>query len=198
MTSAQFEDFIESLISGSGDPNWTPEEVAIYADVATTVTYSNIWHLLYPSWRKSALISLTGSDPYVSLPADCFKPAKIQILSTGEDLEFLETEGELINFDTVNPGEPQAWMLENKKIRVIPMPAAGASDYGRLWYMPKLDTPPPGSSKWEFLPEEVHPLVAVESVLLAKFKDKEFNQQMMALQAKFFGAVVNAFSVARP
>ena len=179
MTDSEWELFVRSLIDEPIAKNWTQDEIAVYKKVGIIVTASAFFYSLAVTHKKCALRDKTADDPYIELPADFWKPVRIEFASNGEKLRYIQDD-QLWKYDRVTTVDtPEVWMFEDGKIAQIPTPGSTATNYWRLFYLPRFTT-------LANLPEELHPLVAIEAVISAKSKDEDVARDLLLKRQHYF------------
>lgn len=189
MTDSELTAYIKSLIAGEDDPLWTTDTIELYKKVGMSLVSANLWHLLYPIKKTYVDVDITANEPFISLPAGCQKVVNLEIAETGQPLKYI-TENQLWRYERQATGEPEAWTFNANKIQLIPTPNLTKTGMYRLWYLPRPAT-------IADLPDEVHPLVAVEAVLSAKIRDEDLTADLIMLQKRFTDIAINALSVAQ-
>jgi hypothetical protein len=177
MTDAEWSLYFRSLINEPTAKFWTAEEEAVYKKVGITITFSRMWPLLAPTHKQRTAISVGAGDATVTIPpVGMFKPMKLEVAASGRKLRYIN-ENQLHNYDNTVPGLPQAWLFYNGGIWLAPPPNFTSSTYYNLWYLPRPTT-------LASLPEELHPLVAVDAALFAKAKDEDAANDLLVMRER--------------
>ena len=177
MTDADWLKYVRSLINEPIEKFWSDlDDIEIYKQIAINIVCADFWSLLLPTHKKFESYNLEVGNGLMTLPTDCFKPVKLELVSTGQQVKYID-EDQLHLYSQVTSTTPLAWMLYDSKILLIPTPSISETDYYRLWYLPRID-------KITGLPEELHPLVAIEAVIDAKTKDEDVPQHLLLKRSR--------------
>ena len=188
MTDADWLKYVRSLINEPIEKFWSDlDDIEIYKKIAINIVYADFWSFLLPTHKKFEMKSLVASDPELILPTDCFKPAKLELSTTGQQVKYID-EDQLHLYSQVTSTTPLAWMLYDKKILLTPTPSISETDYYRLWYLPRIYT-------LADLPGDLHPLVAIEAVIDAKTKDEDVPQHLLLKRSRLEHVAKVALSV---
>jgi len=189
MSDAEFLIFVRSLINEPAAKFWTTEDIAAYKTVGITVAASSIFNLLAVTHKKFTLRDMTINDPYIASPTDFWKVIRVEFASSGQKLPYIQDD-ELWKFDRVATGTPQVWMLTDGKITQVPTPNVTSTGYWRLFYLPRF-------TALASLPEELHPLIAIETVISARVKDENVTKDLLLKRDHYFKAAIASLSIAQ-
>ena len=182
MTDEQFTEYVRSLINEPTAKFWQETEINSYKAVAITHIASLFVASLAVTHKKATLADMIADDPYITKAGETeieyWKPVRIEYASNGEKLPYIK-DSELWKYDQNTPGTPQVWMFEDNKVRQVPTPSTTSADYWRFFYLPKFDT-------LAKLPEELHALVAIETVMDAKSKDERLMKELQIKWERFY------------
>jgi len=117
------------------------------------------------------------------------KIVRVEVASTGQKLSYIEDD-ELFIYEKESSTTPRVWIFEDGKIRQVPTPGGTKSEYYRVWYLPAANT-------LAELPEELHPLVAIEAVISAKMKDQRVVREMFVLKNHFVAVAMKALAISQ-
>jgi len=81
-------------------------------------------------------------------------------------------------------------MMKNGKIYVIPTPDKAYTTEYRLWFAPDM-------TDLTTTPKELHAVIALDTVILAKVKDEEMFSELMKLRKKYERNALKALTVAQ-
>lgn len=185
MTDSEWELFVRSLIDEPIAKNWTLDEIAVYKKVGIIVTTSAFFSSLAVTNKKLIQKSMIKDDPYIELPNDLWKPVRLEFASTREKLGYMQ-DNENWRFDAT--GTPERWMFEDGKIRQVPIPNITEANYWNFWYLPRFTT-------LASLPEELHPLIAVEAIISARAKDEDVARELLLKRQHYFSCANTSLAV---
>ena len=189
MTDLEFTTYVRSILNETVGKFWPDEELESYKKVAISLVTANFWNLLFPLKKKIGLLTVTQNDRFISLPADCQKIIRIEYAETGDKLPYVQDEL-FWAFANQATGSPNGWTLSEGKIYLFPLPASTLVDYLRLWYLPRATT-------LADLPEELHPLIAVETIMAGKEKDEKVIGSLERRYERAYAAALKALVVAQ-
>lgn len=189
MTDSEFNIYVRSLINESTAVFWSDEDLASYKAVAIALVNGQFWNFLYPLRRKFELKSLSAGNRYLTLPADCQKPFRLEWAETGDKINYIQDEWFYVWANQV-PGDPNGWTLVESQIYLFPVPGSTQADALRFWYLPRATT-------LADLPAELHPLIAIEAVMAAKTKDDNVSASLERRHQRFYNAAVKALIIAQ-
>lgn len=177
MTDAEFNAYVRSLLNEDKEVFWTDEEIATYKKVAIITVTSIFWNLLLELKKYPLTYSLSAGENNLDLPVDWYKIKRLEVAETGRPLKPIPAED--LSLYYAAPGdEPVGYTFVRGKIRVLPDMTAAKADYLRLWYLPRMST-------LDDLPDALHPLVAVETVLAGRTKDENVSPYLANLRDRF-------------
>jgi len=175
MTDVQWETYLRSLLNEDVATFWTAEDVAAYKQVGLVIVSGVFWSLLFPLKKRYYDYSLTVGENYLDLPVGWQKIVRLEEKATGRPLAPIP-DREIPTYEGADAGNgPCGWMFIRGKIRPLPVPQAAFTDHLRLWYLPRPET-------LEDLPEDLHPLVAVEAAIAARTKDENVSPYLLKLR----------------
>jgi hypothetical protein len=178
MTDTEFTTYVRSLLNEPTAVMWTPEDLAAYKAVAITLVNGVFWNLLFPLKKRYLTYTLTAGENNLDLPVGWHKIVRLEVAATGEPLRPIPDQDipTYLNSDASNG--PVGWMFIRGKIRPLPNPTGALTDYLRLWYLPRATT-------LADLPEDLHPLVAIETVIAGRTKDENVSPYLTNLRDRF-------------
>lgn len=189
MTDVEFEQYVRSLINEETARFWTPEDIASYKKVGISVVSAQFWNLLMPLKKKIKEQDIESGNRLITLPDDCQKITRIEYTETGDKVTYVQDEW-FYYYARLTPGNPVGWTLSENKLYLFPEPNQALSKYLRIWYLPC-------STTLADLPEELHPLIAVEAVMAARTKDENVSPYLERLRQRFFDAAVKFLILAQ-
>ncbi len=87
---------------------------------------------------------------------------------------------------SIEPGNiVYAWTWEDGKIYLFPEITETLTNYLRLWYLPRATT-------LAQLPDELHPLIAVEAVICGREKDEKVNQALQIKYQRYYNSALKS------
>lgn len=190
MTDQEFLSYVRSILNEPTAVYWQDEEIELYKKIAINTVRAQFWNLLYPIYKKPYLITvpITGTVP---LPDDCQKVIRIEYTETGDKCPFI---GEDRHFHWINqsPGAPNGWTYSGGELMFFPLTRNQEyTDYLTLWYLPRAES-------LTDLPEELHPLIAVETVIAGRHKDENVHPALEQLRVKYYLAALKALQEYEP
>jgi hypothetical protein len=179
MSDAEWEIYVRSLVNESVASFWTAGDIAAYKAVGITTVNSMFWNLLFPLKKRYYDYSLTAGENNLDLPVGWHKIVRLEVAATGAPLKpIADRESPYYLAGDAGVSGPVGWMFIRGKIRPLPNPTSAMTNYLRLWYLPRATT-------LAELPEDLHPLVAVEAVLAARTKDENISPYLTNLRDRF-------------
>jgi hypothetical protein len=178
VTDTEWETYVRSLLNEDTAAFWTTADLAVYKSVAITLVNAVFWNLLFPLKKRYYDYSLTAGENYLDLPVGWHKIVRVEKKLTGEPLNPIPDAllSDYLNADTSEG--PLGWAFVRGKIRPLPDPKAAMADYIRLWYLPR-------ATALAELPEDLHPLVAVEAVIAGRTKDENVSPHLANLRDRY-------------
>lgn len=194
MNDVEWEFYVRSLLNEENPRHWMAEDIAIYKKVALSIVNGYFWNLLLPLRKKIYNLSIVVDSPNKLaredvLPADCQKVRRIEYAETGDKLTYVQDEWFYL-YAGLSPGNPVAWCFQDSKLYWFPEPNQNLSNYIRLWYLPR-------ATLLSHLPEELHPLIAVEAVISARIKDENVSPALQQLRQQYFNTALKYLSIAQ-
>ena len=189
MTDSQIIEYARSILNEPSPKFWTAENMTLWLSTALIVVYSSFWELLIEPKQTYENKSLVANDPDITLPTNCYKVVKVEVASTGQELHKIDTS-RLHEYEKLTTNEPAGWLFKGGKIHLRPTPGASYSNYLRIWYMPKV-------TQVSDLPEELHPLLAVELLIAGKEKDEDVSNDLIIKHRRFTESARHALSVSQ-
>jgi len=177
MTDVQFEVYARSLLNDSPASMWSPAEFAALKAVAITLVNAAFWNLLFPLKKCPVLYSLAVGENLLTLPATWHKVVRVERASDGVPLKPI-ADMELPDYLNADSGEPAGYTFVESKVRILPDSGSALTDYIRIYYLPRAAT-------LADLPEDLHPLVAVELVISARTKDENVSPYLSNLRDRY-------------
>jgi hypothetical protein len=177
MTDAAFETYVRSLLNDVDTALLSAAEFVVHKAVAITLVNANFWNLLFPLKKYPLLYSLAAGQNYLDLPVGWHKVVRVEIASTGQALRPIP-DIELPDYLNADSGEPAGYAFVRGKVRILPDSASALTDYLRLWFLPRATT-------LAELPEDLHPLVAVETVIAGRTKDENISPYLTNLRDRY-------------
>jgi len=177
MTDIEFETYARSLLNDATSTLWSAAEFAVYKKVAITLVNAIFWNLLFPLKKWPITYSLAVGENYLDLPVGWHKIVRVEIASTGQPLKPIP-DIELPDYLNADAGEPVGYTFVRGKIRILPDSPSVQTDYLRLYFFPRATT-------LAELPEDLHPLVAVETVLAGRTKDENVSPYLANLRDRY-------------
>jgi hypothetical protein len=177
MTDVQFETYVRSLLNESTAAFWTPEDLAAYKAVAITVVNGVFWNLLFPLKKRPLLYSLAAGENHLDLPVGWHKIVRVERAADGVSLKPIP-DIELPDYLNADTGEPAGYTFMRGKLRILPDSSGAMTNYLRVYYLPRAQT-------LADLPEDLHPLVAIETVLAARTKDENVSPYLTNLRDRY-------------
>ena len=177
MTDAQFETYSRSLLNDSPAAMWPGVEFAALKAAAITLVNSIFWNLLFPLKKWPITYSLAVGENYLDLPVGWHKVVRVERASDGVPLKPIP-DIELPDYLNADSGEPAGYTFIRGKVRILPDSAGAQTDYLRMYFLPRATT-------LADLPEDLHPLVAVELVISARTKDENVSPYLANLRDRY-------------
>jgi hypothetical protein len=177
MTDSSFELYARSLMNDADTALFSTAEFVVHKAVAITLVNANFWNLLFPLKKWPILYSLAVGENYLDLPVGWHKVVRVEIASTGQALKPIP-DIELPDYLNADSGEPAGYTFVRGKVRILPDSASALTDYLRLWFLPRATT-------LAELPEDLHPLVAVETVIAGRTKDENVSPYLTHLRDRY-------------
>jgi len=177
MTDTEWETYVRSLLNELSASFWTAPELAVYKSVALTLVNANFWDLLFPLKRRAITYSLAVGENYLDLPVGWHKIVRVEAAATGQELKPVP-DSQLYYYLNSDPGTPVGYILYRGKVRILPDCTSVLPDSVRLWWLPRATT-------LADLPEDLHPLVAVEAVIAGRMKDENISPYILNLRDRF-------------
>ena len=177
MTDSEFSIYVRSLLNESAAAFWTDGDLAAYKKVAITLINGIFWNLLFSLKKWPVTYSLAVGENYLSLPVGWHKVVRVERASDGVPLKPIP-DCELPDYLNADAGEPAGYTFVRGKVRILPDSASARPDYLRLWFFPRATT-------LADLPEDLHPLVAVETVIAGRTKDENVSPYLSNLRDRY-------------
>jgi len=177
MTDIDFETYARSLLNDSPAAMWSAEEFVALKAVAITLVNSIFWNLLFPLKKWPILYSLAVGENYLDLPVGWHKVVRVERASDGVPLKPIP-DIELPDYLNADAGEPAGYTFVRGKVRILPDSSGVQTDYLRMYFLPRATT-------LADLPEDLHPLVAVELVISARTKDENVSPYLSNLRDRY-------------
>jgi len=177
MNDSEFSIYVRSLLNESAAAFWTDEDLAAYKKVAITLVNGIFWNLLFPLKKWPILYSLAVGENYLSLPVGWHKVVRVEVAETGQPLKPIP-DIELPYYLNADADEPAGYTFVRGKVRILPDSTGAKTDYLRLWFFPRATT-------LADLPEDLHPLVAVETVIAGRTKDENVSPYLSNLRDRY-------------
>lgn len=177
MTDGEFTIYTRSLLNEATAAFWTDADLAAYKQVAIITVGSTFWNLLAPFYKTPATVSLAAGQNLLTLPTGWFKTIRVEVASTGRPLKPIANE-ELPEYVNAPSDEPVGYTFQDGKLRILPNMTAIKTDYLRHWYIIRPTT-------LAHLPDDLHPLVAVETVLAGRTKDENVSPALIRMRDRF-------------
>jgi len=178
MTDNEFTLYVRSLLNEPAAAFWTDADLVTYKAVAITLVNAIFWNLLFPLKKRYYDYSLTVGENNLDLPVGWHKIVRVEVAATGQVLKYIPDQ-EIPRYENADAGEgPLGWMFIRGKIRPLPNPTAAMANYLRVWYLPRATT-------LADLPEDLHPLVAIETVLAGRTQDENVSPYLSNLRDRF-------------
>jgi len=177
MTDTEFETYSRSLLNDSPAAMWSAAEFVALKAVAITLVNANFWNLLFPLKKWPILYSLAVGENYLDLPVGWHKVVRVERASDGVPLKPIP-DCELPDYLNADAGEPAGYTFVRGKVRILPNSAGAMTDYLRMYFLPRATT-------LADLPEDLHPLVAVELVISARTKDENVSPYLANLRDRY-------------
>jgi hypothetical protein len=186
MTDAEFTFYVRSLLNEAEAKArfWTPDDIDAYKQVGISIVNGLFWNLLYPFRKKQQGLDVTATVRTIDLPTGCQKVVRVEYYDTGEKFRYI-TEEDVWTYEELDPGDPVAFTFQEGKIYLFPEPISDLTNFLRIWYLPRATT-------LADLPEELHPLIAVEAVIAGREKDEKVSPSLEMKRQRFHDAAVKA------
>jgi hypothetical protein len=156
---------------------WPAAEFAALKAVAITLVNATFWNLLFPLKKWPVLYSLAVGENYLDLPVGWHKVVRVERASDGVPLKPI-SDMELPDYLNADAGEPVGYTFVRGKVRILPDSSGVQTDYIRMYFLPRATT-------LADLPEDLHPLVAVELVISARTKDENVSPYLANLRDRY-------------
>ncbi len=189
MTDDNVTDLIRSMISESSAKYWTDAEITLYKTMAMNKLLTRWGPWLYHEQGTFEDFGTTASTATKTLPTNCDRVAWILNKEDGDKLHYIQPD-ELFKYRSYDSGQPVAWHFKAGDINWLPTPTATDSDIFEIHYLPILD------AVTEF-PEFMRPLIVIESVMLAKYKDENVGPDIFEILKKYELSVQHAFAMSQ-
>jgi len=177
MTDEQWETYTRSLLNEGTATFWTAADMAAYKQVALIIVSGNFWSLLFPLKKRNYDYDLVAGDNFLDLPIGWQKIVRVEEKATGRPLDYIP-DREIPTYENADGSQgPCGWMFNRGKIHPLPNPTSAMADHLRLWYLPRPET-------LADLPEDLHPLVAVEAAIAARTKDENVSPYLLGLRER--------------
>jgi len=177
MTDTEFEVYARSLLNDSPAAMWSGAEFVALKAVAITLVNANFWNLLFPLKKWPILYSLAVGENYLDLPVGWHKVVRVERAADGVPLKPIPDQ-ELPDYLNADAGEPAGYTFVRGKVRILPDSSGVLTDYIRMYFLPRATT-------LADLPEDLHPLVAVELVISARTKDENVSPYLANLRDRY-------------
>lgn len=186
MTLSEFRAYVRSLLAEPQASYWTDEEIDAYMKVAIVNIMGLFFNLLYPIYSSTSYLSVVAGSNYVALPEDCYKVISVKLANEPEK-EFPYIPENLRDYYEA-AGDLEGWHFEGGQIKIYPTPAETKANYLKIRYLPKF-------TDLEDVPEFLHPLLAVETVIQAKVKDENIPAYLMVLKQDYYANAVRTLTI---
>ena len=177
MTDNEFEVYSRSILNDSPAAMWSGAEFVALKAVAITLVNANFWNLLFPLKKWPILYSLAVGENYLDLPVGWHKVVRVERAADGVPLKPIP-DMELPDYMNADAGEPAGYTFVRGKVRILPDSGSALTDYIRMYFLPRATT-------LADLPEDLHPLVAVELVISARTKDENVSPYLTHLRDRY-------------
>jgi len=167
MTTDDAKALVRSLIKESTAKFWTDTEITLYLSTAMQMTWGKYSNLLYELKKSWDYISLAAGKSVYDKPTNCFKIGKIVVTESGAKVGYVHDD-ELFKYSII--------------------PGADAENYFTCFYLPSY-------SDITSFPEVLQPVVCIEAAILAKTKDENVTQDLLALRDWHELAAVNELGI---
>jgi len=188
LTDDNVTDMIRSLISEGSAKYWTDAEITLYKTQAMDKVLARWYPWMYETNKKHEDFGIENNTAKYDLPDDCYKVSILEVKSSGERVRYINATEywKYASFDDCDA----AWMYTGGQIEIVPQPSETDTDYYQLWYMPICD------AVTEF-PECLRPLIIIEAVKLAKFKDNALDPSALELEKDYIEAAKHFFAMSQ-
>jgi len=177
MTDAEFELLCRSWLNDKDVDFWTGPDFTAYKAAALVVVTSKWWNLLEDFRGDYQDYDVPATNRLLDLPANCQKILRIETTETGDKLLYA-WRNELFYWMKMTPGDPIRWRFRGGKVQLYPITGAAKTGYIRFWFIPRADT-------LAALPVCLHPVIAMEVVMMARVKDEHIDQGIVMELQRF-------------
>ena len=169
MTREEFRQYVRSLLAEPQASYWEDGEIDLYTDTALINLTNKFWYMLAPIYNKKTSLTINSETMIADLPADCLKVISITPIENYADFDYIPQD--LVN--TYGYHDWSGWTFEEGKIKVY----NPKSFEFTLYYLPKFI--------FDNIPDQMKPLLAVETIIQAKVKDENVPTYLLLLQKNF-------------
>jgi hypothetical protein len=182
MTDAQFDILCRSWLNDKDATFWDSDEYSALKAVSLTVVTAKWWNLLAEIKEDWQDVDVPASNRTLDLPANTQKILRIEKAETGERLAYV-LRNEIFSWARLGPGDPLGWRFKGGKIYFFPNTGAALAAYVRVYFMPR-------AVAMADLPECLHPVMALELVIMARLKDEKVDQGLILELRRFEDAAM--------
>jgi hypothetical protein len=183
MTADNVTDLIRSMISENSAKYWTAAEITLYETMAMNKLLSRWAPWLYHEYGTWADFAITVNTTEYDKPTNCYKIAWLLVKETGGKCRYIGPD-EFFKYRGYSDDNPLVWTMKANQIHIVPTPSATDSDYLEIHYMPIMD------AVTEF-PDQMRPLIVLEAVELAKYKDSALGPDIFQLKKDYETAILH-------
>jgi len=169
MTREEFRQYVRSLLAEPQASYWENDEIDLYTDIALINLTNKFWYMLAPIYNKKTSLTINSETMTADLPVDCLKVISITPIENYVDFDYIPQD--LVN--TYGYHNWSGWTFEEGKIKVY----NPKSFEFTLYYLPKFI--------FDNIPDQMKPLLAVETIIQAKVKDENVPTYLLLLQKNF-------------
>jgi len=182
MTDAQFDVLCRSLLNDKGANFWDSDEYTALKSAVLTAVTAKWWNLLAEIKEDWQDVDIPASNRIIDLPATCQKILRIEQAETGDKIGYA-WRNEIFYWTKAGPGDPIRWCFKAGKIYIFPTSGAALTAWLRIRFMPRAQT-------MADLPECLHPVLALELVIMARLKDEKVDQGLVLELRRFEDAAM--------
>ena len=187
MTDQEFIFFVRSLLNEASEKTkfWLDTDIEAYKKVAISIVNGLFWNHLYIFKKKHIDLTVPSTSRTIALPAGCQKVIRLEYAKTGQKVPYIPDDM-FFQAAGIEAGTTvYGWGWEDGKIYIFPQITTELTDYLRLWYLPRATT-------LADLPDELHPLIAVETIMCGREKDEKVGASLEIKRNRYYQAALKS------
>lgn len=181
-STANSVSMVRSLIKEATAKFWTDAEITLYLSASMQTNWAKYSPWLYDQYKTWANFGVTtATADYVistAIGANVFKIAYVTVKENGNKLRYIHAD-EMYKYKEWDTGYPTVWTYKAKlSISLFPTPNFTDADYLECFYMPIY-------TDITTFPDSLQMLVCVDAAILAKIKDEDPDEALMAMKKDY-------------